>query len=207
MNKKVIIGIIAAIVVVAAIIVGVIFLGKEKLQETNLSLEIDYGDEIETATASIGYPINKKVELKDMDDTTKVFTLKEKNCNLKISLVDELESTYEENLKADKEEEGYEEVTFNGYKGYILKGEYRVEGKILLADDESNINKVCEFTVEPIDDYINNSFVDPVPLYNLKEVQTILKSVKYNGSTTVENSDKTEDVEETEETEDVEVNE
>lgn len=195
MNKKIIIGIIAAVVIVAAIVLVVLFLGKEKLEEITLSLDIDYGDEIETATASIGYPKNAGVELKSNSDTTKEFEIKDKNCNLEISFVDELESTYDENMEADKDEEGYKEITFNGYKGYILKGTYRVEGKILLANDESNINKVIEFTVEAIDDYIDDDFVDPEPLYNLKEVQTILKSVKYNGSTIVENPDETEDME------------
>ena len=189
MNKKVIIGIIAAIVVVAAIVVAIIFLGKEKLQEVTLSLDLDYGEEIETATANIGYPQKPEIEFIDDTSSSKKFELKDKNCKLEVSLIELLESVYDENKEADKEEEGYQEITFNGYKGYIIKGEYRVEGYLLLADDESNINKVLNFTVETIDSSKTNESENLEALYNLKEVQTILKSVKYNGSKVVNKAD------------------
>ena len=189
MNKKVIIGIIAAIVVVAAIVVAIIFLGKEKLQEVTLSLDLDYGEEIETATANIGYP--KKPEIEFINDTSssKVFEIKDKNCKLEVELIELLESVYDENKEADKEEEGYKDIKVNGYDGYIMKGTYSLEGKLLLANDETNINKVLNFTVETINNSASDESVNPEQLYNLKEVQTIIKSVKYNGSKFVNKAD------------------
>lgn len=195
MNKKVIIGIVCAVVLVVAIVIGIFVFGGEKLQEVTLSVDIDFGGETQIASANVGYPQNVGIELQEgRSESDKVFKNKDKNYKLEVSIVDELESTYDENAEADKKEEGYQEVTFNGYKGYILKGEYRVEGKLLLDNDESNINKVFEFTVEPIESYQNDDFVNPEPLYNLKEVRTILKSVKYNGTITVDNMNDTDDV-------------
>lgn len=194
MDKKVIIGIVCAVVLVAAIIVGIFVFsnGSGDLQEITLSVDIDFGDETQTASANVGYPKNAVIELEEgFSASSKVFKNKNKNYELEVSIVDELESTYDENKDADKEEEGYQEVEFNGYKGYILKGTYRIEGKILLDNDESNINKVFEFTVEPIESEINDKDVDPDTVYNLKEVQTILKSVKYNGTSTVDNMEDT----------------
>lgn len=196
MNKKVIIGIIAAIVVVAAIVVAIIFLGKEKLQEVTLSLDLDYGEEIETATATIGYPNKPKIEFIDDTTSTKKFEIKDKNCKLEVSLVELLESVYDENKEEDKSEEGYKEIKINGYDGYIKKGTYSIEGYILLANDESNINKVLNFTVEAIDSSKSNESENPESLYNLKEVQTILKSVKYNGSKFVNKAENNTEVDE-----------
>ena len=195
MNKKVIIGIVCAVVLVAAIVIGIFVFGGEKLQEVTLSVDIDFGGETQIASANVGYPQNTGIELQEgRSKSDKVFKNKDKNYKLEVSIVDELESRYDENKEADKKDEGYQEVTFNGYNGYILKGEYRVEGKLLLDNDESNINKVFEFTVEPIESYQNDDFVNPEPLYNLKEVRTILKSVKYNGTITVDNMNDTDDV-------------
>ena len=195
MNKKVIIGIVCAVVLVAAIVIGIFVFGGEKLQEVTLSVDIDFGGETQIASANVGYPQNVGIELQEgRSKSDKVFKNKDKNYKLEVSIVDELESRYDENKEADKKDEGYQEVTFNGYNGYILKGEYRVEGKLLLDNDESNINKVFEFTVEPIESYQNDDFVNPEPLYNLKEVRTILKSVKYNGTITVDNMNDTDDV-------------
>lgn len=198
MNKKVIIGIVCAVVLVAAIVIGIFVFGGEKLQEVTLSVDIDFGGETQIASANVGYPQNAGIELQEgRSESDKVFKNKDKNYKLEVSIVDELESTYDENAETDKKEEGYQEVTYNGYNGYILKGEYRVEGKLLLDNDESNINKVFEFTVEPIESYQNDDFVNPEPLYNLKEVRTILKSVKYNGTITVDNMNDTDDVDNT----------
>ena len=195
MNKKVIIGIVCAVVLVAAIVIGIFVFGGEKLQEVTLSVDIDFGGETQIASANVGYPQNVGIELQEgRSKSDKVFKNKDKNYKLEVSIVDELESRYDENKEEDKKDEGYQEVTFNGYNGYILKGEYRVEGKLLLDNDESNINKVFEFTVEPIESYQNDDFVNPEPLYNLKEVRTILKSVKYNGTITVDNMNDTDDV-------------
>lgn len=196
MNKKVIIGIIATIVVVAAIVVAVVFLGKEKLEETTLSLDLDYGEEIETATATIGYPNKPEIEFIDDTTSTKKFEIKDKNCKLEVSLVELLESVYDENKEEDKSEEGYKEIKINGYDGYIKKGTYSIEGYILLANDESNINKVLNFTVEAIDSSKSNESENPESLYNLKEVQTILKSVKYNGSKFVNKAENNTEVDE-----------
>ena len=185
MNKKVI-GIIAAVIVIA-IVVGIILITKNgKLEEVKIPLQIDFLEK--TVSATIGYPKNKGITVEDGDsEDTKIFTNKDKNYTLEIALTEN--STYNENKDYYKEEdEGFEEVKFKNFTGYILKGSYDVEGKILLEDlEDQNAFIYLIFELDPIESYIDDTEVDVYSLYKLDEVQKILNSIKYdNGENTEE---------------------
>ena len=182
MNKK-IIGIIAGILVI--VIAIVILVGIKKLEEVTIPLQIDVLER--TVSVTLGYPKNSGIVLEDTDwETSKVLKNEQKNYQIDISISED--STYQENKDYAKEEEGYEEVKFGDFTGYIVKGEYDIEGKILLEDlSEQNIYVYLTFEISAIESYIGDDWVDVKPLYELKEVQTILNSIKYDkGEDTVD---------------------
>lgn len=186
MNKK-IIGIIAGVLAIVIVIAIVLLVGIKKLEKVTIPLQIDVLER--TVSVTLGYPNNSGIVLEDTDwETSKVFKNEEKNYQIDISISED--STYANNKDYDKEEEGYEEVKFGDFTGYIVKGEYDVEGKILLEDlSDQNIYVYLTFEVSAIESYIDDDWVDVKPLYELKEVQTILKSIKYDkGEDTVEST-------------------
>ena len=155
-----------------------------KLEEVKIPLEIDYLER--TVSATIGYPKDKGIKVEDTD-YSKVFSNEEKNYQLDFTLTED--STYEDNKEYYKdEEEGYEEVKFGEYTGYIVKDEYDVEGEILLEDlSDNDIYVYLAFNVSAIESYVDDDWVDASTLYNLEEVKTILNSIKYDkGEDTVE---------------------
>ena len=155
-----------------------------KLEEVKIPLEIDYLER--TVSATIGYPKDKGIKVEDTD-YSKVFSNEEKNYQLDFTLTED--STYEDNKEYYKdEEEGYEEVKFGEYTGYIVKDEYDVEGEILLEDlSDQNTYIYLSFELSAIESYVDDETVDVNSLYELEEVQTILNSIKYDkGEDTVE---------------------
>ncbi len=193
MNKK-IIGIIAIIVIIAAI-VAVVCLKGGKTEEVKIPWQIDYLER----TVSVSVKAPKGVTVEDGDyEGTKVFTNESKNYSLELSITDD--TTYANNKEYDSEEEGYEEVKFGNYSGYIVKGTWDVSGKILLEELTDNGSYIYLIvTVEPAND---EEEADVTALYELSEVQKILKSIKYdNGEGTQEQTKKAiEDKEEEEAT-------
>lgn len=186
MNKK-IIGIIAGVLAIVIVIAIVLLVGIKKLEKVTIPLQIDVLER--TVSVTLGYPKNSGIVLEDTDwENSKIFKNEEKNYTVDVMLLED--STYADNKDYDKEEEGYEEVKFGDFTGYIVKGEYDVEGKILLEDlSDQNIYVYLTFEVSAIESYIDDDWVDVKPLYELKEVQTILKSIKYDkGEDTVEST-------------------
>lgn len=194
MNKK-IIGIIAAVVVIAAVAI-VIFACGEKMEEVSIPLQIDFLEK--TVSVTVGYPKGAIVEDSDFGDG-KIIKNEAKNYSVDISITED--STYANNLEYDKENyDGFEEVKFGKFSGYVIKGTYEVEGKILLEDlSDQNAFIYLNISVEPIDD---EGDVEPTAIYELSDVQKILKSIKYdNGEGTQEQTKKAiEDKEEEEAT-------
>lgn len=184
MNKK-IIGIIAGVLAIVIVVAIVLLVGRNKLEEVTIPLQIDVLER--TVSVTLGYPKDSGIVLEDTDwETSKVFKNEEKNYQIDISISED--STYNDNKDYAKEEEGYEEVTFGKFTGYIVKDEYEIEGEILLEDlADQNIFVYLTFEVSAIESYIDDDWVDVNPLYELKEVQTILNSIKYDkGEDTVE---------------------
>ena len=177
MDKKNI-GIIVGIIAIIAAIVVVICMGGTKLEEVKLSRQIDFLER--TVSVSVGYPKNKgiTVEKSDVEYSTELKNEKN-NYNLEITITED--ANYEDNKDYAKEEEGYEEAKFGNYSGYLEKGEYDIEGYILLEDlSDQNSYIYITFELEPIESTVNDKDVDPKTLYDLDEVQKILKSIKYD---------------------------
>lgn len=201
MNKKTI-GIIVgvAVIAIAAVIVAVICLNGEKLEEVKLPLQINALER--TVSATVGYPKDKGFTVEDTDwENAKIIKNEGKNYTLTVTL--EEDSTYQTNKEYAAEEENYEEVKFGDYSGYVVKGEYDIEGFVLLEDlSDQNIFVYLTYELEAIESYVDDNWVDLNPIYNTEEVQKILKSVKYDkGESTKEETKKEiEDKEEEEKT-------
>ena len=198
MDKNVV-GIIAVIVaVIAAIVILVLCMGGQKLEETKLSLEIDALER--TVSASIAYPKDKGITVEESElKSEKTIKNEKNNYSLDMSLFED--TTYSANKEGAKDEEGYEEVKFGEYSGFIEKGTYDIEGKILF-EDLPNTSIYLSFVLEAIEDTVNDKEVDPKSLYDLEEVQKILKSIKYDKgeNTKQETKEKIEEKEEEEKT-------
>ena len=177
MDKK-IIGIIAAVAVIVIAIIIAVCLGKGNLEEVKLPLQVDALER--TVSVTVKYPKNKGITVENSDsESAKTFKNTDKNYNLELTLVED--STYKDNKEYASEEENYEEVKFGDYSGYVVKGDYNIEGRVLLEDlGDQNIYVYLAFDLEAIESYINDNWVDLKPIYNLDEVQKILKSIKYD---------------------------
>jgi len=174
-----------SIAIIALLLIAGLFIltGCSNLEEVKLPLQIDFLER--TVTATIGYP--KDVTVEDTNwETSKIFKNEKNNYTLEISITED--STYANNKEYDSEEEGYEEVKFGDFSGYIVKGTFDIEGKILLEDlSDQNAYVYLNLELEPIEDEIDDKKVDLYALYKLDEVQKILKSIKYDkGENTTE---------------------
>ena len=183
MNKKVLLGVMVAIIIVA-VVVGFLMSGKgntaKNLEEVTISNVVDYNEE--TITATIGYPKGAGITVENgYDENTKIFQNEQGNWEVGISLL--ADTTYDDNKEYASNEEGYKEVTFNGFKGYIYEySENEIDGAILLGDGEKdNVYKYLEISVKPINYYVDGEEMKAKPIYELKDVQTILNSIKFGG--------------------------
>lgn len=200
MNKKIIIGIIVAVIVIAIAIVVVLFLGKGNLEEVKLPLQVNTLER--TVSATISYPKDKGITVENSNsESAKTFKNKDKNYSLEITLQDD--TTYQDNKEYAMKEDNFEEVKFGDYSGYVVKGDYDIEGRILLEDvSDQNIYVYVSFELEAIESYVNDSYVDLKPIYNTDEIQKILKSIKYDKgeNTTAETKNSIDDKKEEEKT-------
>lgn len=200
MNKKAIIGIIVAVIVIAVAVVIAVCAGKGGLEEVKLPMQVDALER--TVTATVGYPKNKGIVVEDTDyEESKIFKSEENNYELTVTL--EEDTTYKDNKDYAKEEEGYEEITVGDFSGYVTKGEYSIETYILLEEvEDSDLCIYLYFDFAAIESYVNDDWVKLDPIYNLDEVQKIIKSVKYDKGegTTEETKQAIEDKEEEEKT-------
>lgn len=179
MSKK-IIGIVAAVFIIAAIVITIAVLTKEEnLEEVKLPLQIDFLER--TVSAMVGYPKDTGVVVEDTErDNSKIFKNEQENYKLEISLTED--TTYKYNKDYSSKKTGYEEVQFNDFTGYIIKGKYDIRGSILLEDINSNVYIYLNIVFKPI-----KSGAEVEKLYQLDEVQKILNSLKYDkGENTVE---------------------
>ena len=209
MNKNIIVGIIAAIVVIALVVLkfDVLkgFVSKEKVTikfdanggEKVPDLITDKGAQILLPSttrkgylidsvelnAIVKYPKGDKVEDYDKEDPYSVtFKNEKKNYEVNLTLAEEAGGTYEDNKEGSKQEEGYTEAKFGNYSGYYYKDGYDIEGFILLdPHDETNSYRYINFDVSLIDEYDNEKeeWKDVTPIFKSSRIQNILKSIEY----------------------------
>ena len=149
-----------------------------KLEEVTLKLE----DGDETVSATFGYSGKSGITVEEgYDDSGKILKSEEGKWELKIDLC--ADTTYDDNKEYAKEEEGYKEIEFNSYKGYMYNySEEEIDMEILLdAGDDETVAKYISLELRTTD-YENE--VNMQTIYELDDVQTILKSIKYNGTET-----------------------
>lgn len=179
-NNKQKIGIIVLVFFILMIFTGIIMLTK-KTEKKVLNLELNYEDNTQKmAYAKFEYP--KKSWEAQQDENVISIENKEKNYMLNLTLLDELETTYNEIAEEDKEFENYKEEKFGKYKGYSYKyGDTSIAGRILLKQfKESESNIFIEFEITPTNESIAEQDIDITSIFNSREVQRILKSFKYS---------------------------
>ena len=152
------------------------------LQSHILSLELD-----ENECIQVKFDYKKDDDIKitpGEEDYNVTITNEKKNYALKLSLGDEVESTYYEEQDADKEEDGYTESKFADNDGYYyLFGNSTVMGNVLIDTQTNNDYKFVFFELSPVE-----GEVDALPLFKDQEVQDILCSFGFRYET-IENED------------------
>ena len=153
-----------------------------------LSMELDENQFIQV---KVDYPKSDDILLTpDEYEKNKVtFTNNAKNYELKLSLGEEVESTYLENQKVDKEEEGYTTAKFADNDGYYyLFGKTTILGSVLIDTLTDNVYKYVYFELSTLD---NESEI--LPIMKEQEVQNILSSFGFRYITgSIEESTSTE---------------
>lgn len=150
-----------------------------KLKEITLTTE----DDDTKISATLGYSEKSGITVRDgYDESGKIFENENEKWELEIYIL--ADTTYDDNKEYGEEEDGYKEIEFNGYKGYIYNyNEEEIDGAILLDEGkDDNVAKYLSIELSSTD-YANE--VDMSTVYQLSGVQTILKSIKYNGTETV----------------------
>jgi len=195
MNKKVIIGIVAAVVVVAIVVVLVLVL-REGKQGFNLAYDMETEEGGERLLAHIFYPKKDKDEYDENYPSTLTLVNEKNNYELTLNLEEGVGGVYKDNqliAKTGKDSYGddydihddmtnYTEVKFGKFDGYYYEYNSGIEGCILLkADDEINSYRYLRFEMDLIEDYDEDKqeYKDPMPVFKSSRVQDILNSVEY----------------------------
>ncbi len=139
-------------------------------------------DETISATATVGYSGSTTVDesLLTGEDEAELLN-EEKNFSVEFYLF--FDDGYESYKWAASESgEGYKEVKYSGYEGYMqLYDEYEYEVCLKLADEDDNQAYLFAY-VAPGTDLIDTETTDMEAIFNQPEVQEILNSVKYKGT-------------------------
>ena len=150
-----------------------------KLEEITLKLE--EGDE--NISATLGYSAKAGITVEEgYDESGKILSSEEGKWELKVDLC--ADTTYSDNKEYCKDEDGYKEIEFNGYKGYMYNySDEEIDLELLLeAGDDDTVEKYISIELRTTD-YENE--VNMQTIFELEEIQTILKSIKYNGTEAV----------------------
>lgn len=210
MNKKkqkLLIGIITCIIIFMIIVAIVtLIIRKHTIKDANsvktdyvtISLDLSY---TEKANVKLGYTKDSKITEEKSDyGNLVIFTNKEKNYVLELALLNESEESFNNNKEYFSSQDGFKEVEFNKYKGFIYQNfTSTVSGRILLdsSKKDNGLFKFIEFKIEPVDSYLDENGVNAYTLYELNEIQSLLKSIEYEIiSTGIRNSNNEEVTEE-----------
>lgn len=142
------------------------------------------GDETMSATVTVGYKDGTTPSEAEADEAELIN--EEKNFSVEFYMV--FDDSYESYKWAASESgEGYKEVKYSGYEGYMqLHDEFEYEVCLKLAD-EGDYQVYLFAYVAPGSDLIDTETTDIEAIFNQQEVQDTLNSVKYKG---IENSSK-----------------
>jgi len=142
-------------------------------------------DETITATVNVGYGGSTVLDDSTLfgEDEAQLLN-EEKNFSMEFYMY--FDDTYED-YKTDAEGcEGYQEVKYSGYEGYMyLYDEFEYEICLKLAD-ENDCQVILFAYVAPESQLIDTETTDMEQIFNQKEVQDILNSIKYKGTKKVE---------------------
>ena len=175
MNKKVLIGVIVGIVVLATVAGLVIFTGNNK--GVNLKLDFSHMNEL---TYEVNLATAKEDKVTEFDEEEPNFVRIEneaENYVLDITLDAESKDAYEQFKTTAKEEnELYEEKKFGKYEGYYSDDD-GIYGYVLLDTTDSTFNVFVNFSVYLFDESAENG--DITAIYESPKIQNILNNIEF----------------------------
>lgn len=137
------------------------------------------GDETISATATVGYSGSTVAEEYSEDQADLLNEEKDFSMEFYMFFDDSYESY---KWAASESGEGYKEVQYSGYEGYMqLYDEFEYEVCLKLAD-EGDYQAYLFAYVAPGSDLIDTETTDIEAIFNQQEVQDILNSIKYKGT-------------------------
>lgn len=137
-------------------------------------------DETVKATVSVGYGNGTVIdESTNTNEDESLLVNEAKDFSVELYLY--FDDTYESFKEDASSEEGYKEIKYSGFDGYMyLYDDYEYEICLKLADEMDN--QVFLFAyVAPAGELIDTETTDMEKIFGQKEVQDILNSIKYKG--------------------------
>ena len=143
-------------------------------------------DETISASVTVGYGDSMVLDKSKLDEDSEAQLINEEK-NLDVELYLYFDDNYDGYKSDASEEDGYKEVKYSGYEGYMYPcDDYEYEVCLKVAD-EGDYQVYLFAYVAPGSDLIDTETTDIEAIFNQQKVQDILNSVKYKG---IENSSK-----------------
>jgi len=152
----------------------------EKLSTVTLT-EICDEDETLSATVTVGYGSTTVLDKSDLDGEDEAQLINEEK-DFDIELYLYFDEGYDTYKYYASEEEGYKEVKYSGYEGYMYPFDEHEYEICLKVADEGDYQVFLFAYVAPASQLIDTETTDMEAIFNQKEVQEILNSIKYVGT-------------------------
>ena len=141
-------------------------------------------DESISATVTVGYGDGIVPDNTELDEASEVKLVNEEK-NFDVELYLYFDDNFDGYKDDASEEDGYKEVKYSGYEGYLYPcDEYEYEVCLKVAD-EGDYQVFLFAYVAPYSELIDTETTNMEEIFNLKEVQDILNSIKYKGTNEV----------------------
>ena len=138
-------------------------------------------DETISASVTVGYGDGMVLDKSKLDEDSEAQLVNEEK-NIDIELYLYFDDNYDGYKDDASEEEGYKEVKYSGYEGYMYPcDDYEYEICLKLAD-EGDYQAFLFAYVAPYSELVDTETTNIEEIFNQKEVQEILNSIKYKGT-------------------------
>ena len=138
-------------------------------------------DETLSAAVTVGYGDEMVLDKSKLDEDSEAQLINEEK-NLDVELYLYFDDNYDGYKSDASEEDGYKEVKYSGYEGYMYPcDDYEYEVCLKVAD-EGDYQVFLFAYVAPYSELIDTETTNIEEIFNSKEVQNILNSIKYKGT-------------------------
>ncbi|MBQ2941766.1 MAG: hypothetical protein IJD97_05980 [Clostridia bacterium] len=166
--------------IIALLLTGIMVLSLTACGGTTFTLtQVCDEDETKTATVTIGYGGSTVLDEAMLTDDSAELINEEKDFSMEFYLY--YYDGYDYYVEDAKTYDGFKEVKYSGFEGYMYPYD-EFEYEVCLKLDEADNCQVMLFAyVAPASDLIDTETTDIEAIFNQKEVQDILGSIKYKG--------------------------